>query len=88
MVAINFDVMTEEFYHRCEKHRDKQIDNSSQPAGAPMYYYCHGCGVFVDSRSKGWRGRAPARYCDSCKILSDHGMLDRLREDAECDDSE
>ena len=83
MVAINFDVMTEEFYLRCEKYRDKQIDSSSLPPDSPTYYYCHGCGAFVDSRPEGWRGRAPARYCDSCKILSDYGMLGQLREDAE-----
>jgi len=87
MIAIDFDVMTEEFYRRCEKYRGKQIDNSSLRVGAPMYYYCYGCGILLETRPESWHGRAPARHCDSCKILADHGMLDRLREDDECNDS-
>ncbi len=81
MYKLNFDVMKEEFFRRCKENQDKQIDNSSLRAGAPMYYYCYGCGVLVATKPEGWFGESPERYCEGCKILADHGMLDRLKKE-------
>jgi hypothetical protein len=80
---LSFEVMEVEFLRRCKENQGKQIDNSSLRAGAPMYYYCHGCGALVATRPEGWFGESPERYCDGCKILADHGMLDRLKKEAE-----
>ena len=84
MIAINFDVMKIEFLRRFQDYWRKQVDNSALPAGSPMYYYCQGCGILVATQSESWCGPAPTRYCDSCQILVDHGMLDRLRKEAKC----
>ena len=88
MIAFDFDVMKAEFAKRYAKYRGKQIDNSSLPAGSPMYYYCKGCEALLETRPEGWFGRGPEPYCTSCTILAAHGMLDELKKEARCDDSE
>jgi hypothetical protein len=82
---FNLEVATEEFFRRYQKYRGKQINNASLCAGSDMYYYCRACGILVATRPESWFGRSPARYCNACKILSDHGVLDRLTQEAkEC----
>jgi hypothetical protein len=75
---LNLDIMETEFFRRYQENQGKQIDNSSLPAGSNMYYYCHGCGILVATKPEGWFMNPPPRYCAACRILMDHGLLDRL----------
>jgi hypothetical protein len=63
-----------------EKRREsmvgKQINNDRLPAGSPMYYYCHGCGVLVSVKPEGWYLDPPPKNCDDCKALIDDGLID------------
>ena len=61
-----------------EESKEKKTDNSSLPAGAPMYYYCKGCTCLLDVLPEGHWG-SPRRYCDPCKVLADHGLLGPLK---------
>lgn len=64
---------------RLEKRREankdkKRINNSSLPAGSPMYYYCKICGeemVLPEDHDC----NAPSK-CDECQILVDFGWLE------------
>ena len=52
----------------------KQIDNSSLPAGAPMYFYCYTCGAQSDCLPEGYISR-PSHTCRDCQQLKDMGWL-------------
>ncbi len=52
----------------------QQVDNSSLRAGAPMYYYCHGCGDLADKLPETHKDR-PRRFCAACKPLHEHGLI-------------
>lgn len=80
---LNFEIIREEFLRRYKENQGKQIDNSRSRAGAPMYYYCHGCGVLLATLPESHFGSRPGSFCNSCKVLDDHGMLDRLKKEAE-----
>ena len=47
----------------------QQIDNSSLPAGANMYYYCRCCGAQTAVLPEGWYRERPPKYCEECKKL-------------------
>ena len=83
MIAFDLNVMKETFFRRYAKYQGNQIDNSSLPAGSPMYYYCKGCALLITTLPEGWYGESPAPLCASCKILNDHGLLDELTEEAQ-----
>lgn len=53
----------------------KQIDNSSLPAGAPMYFYCISCGHESDVKPELYTDR-PAKLCTECQALKTLGWLD------------
>ena len=72
-----------EFLRRYTTYRGTQVDNSSLPAGSPMYYYCKGCGISTDIRAESWLGSPPPRYCEACSELSKVGSLDRLQTEAQ-----
>jgi len=52
-----------------------RIDNSSLPAGAPMYYYCISCGQTADVLPES-HFSAPRKLCAACRDLKDLGWLE------------
>jgi len=80
--VINFEVAEQEFHRRFKENpREKQIDNAKLIAGSPMYFYCKGCGIPTETLPENYIF-SPARYCDGCRVLAEHGMLDRLMREA------
>lgn len=57
------------------KNPPRRIDNSSLPAGYPMYYYCISCGHISDTLPEGHFG-SPKRLCDFCVGLKEMGWLE------------
>lgn len=51
------------------------IDNASLPAGAPMYYYCRGCGALTAIKPETWVDNPPPKYCAECRPLVEAGWL-------------
>lgn len=48
-VVIDLNVALKQFEKRKkENSKVKKIDNSSLPAGSPMYFYCSFCGCLTD----------------------------------------
>jgi len=80
---FDFEVARQSFIRRYLEFAGKQIDNSSLPAGSPMYYYCHGCGIQVAVLPETWFLNAPPNYCESCKIFADHGLINELIKEAQ-----
>ena len=60
---------------RRENNKGKKINNSSLPAGSPMYYYCKSCDELVDTKPEGWFANPPPKLCAFCQQLYDGGML-------------
>lgn len=52
----------------------ERIDNSRLRAGAPMYYYCHGCGDLADQLPE-THTEQPRRFCEACKPLRKAGLI-------------
>lgn len=71
-----------EFFRRYSEYQGKQIDNSSLPVGAPMYYYCWACGILVAEFPEGWYSDSPPQHCESCFELVKCGSIDRLVKEA------
>jgi hypothetical protein len=65
-----------------EESQKEKVNNSSLYAGSPMYYYCRGCTCLTEVLPESHWG-APKKFCDACKVLSDHGLLQPLRAAAE-----
>lgn len=67
----------EEFIRRftASKLGDGRVDNSSLPAGSPMYYYCRACGAFITALPEAHFSPAP-KYCDDCEDLKKEALLD------------
>ena len=61
---------------RREANVGKQIDNGSLPAGSPMHYYCHSCGVHVATKPEDWWQNPPPRYCANCLELPEDERTD------------
>lgn len=79
---VDFEVAKASFIKRYCAHHGKEKDNSRLPAGSPMYYYCHGCSVHVATLPEGWFMSGPPKYCEACKVLAEHGLLQELQEKA------
>lgn len=79
---IDLDVAKASFIRRYQENHGKEIDNSKLYAGSPMYYYCNGCCVHVATLPEGWFMSGPPKYCDACKVLADHGLLQELIKEA------
>lgn len=71
---FNAEVAMEQFKKRKEENKGKQIDNSSLPAGAPMFYYCRFCGAHICTLPEG-HTQLISTVCHPCKILRDHGLV-------------
>jgi hypothetical protein len=56
-------------------NQPKKIDNSSLPAGAPMYFYCLSCGHESDVKPENYL-TAPKKLCGECQALRDLGWLE------------
>ena len=63
-----------QFKKRQKAHKGKQIDNSSLPAGSPMYFYCKFCGAPTDTLPESYTC-CPKQVCDPCEILHAHGLV-------------
>lgn len=52
----------------------KDINNSSLPAGSPMFYYCNGCGlqniVLPEAHLQ-----MPPKLCTECQAMLDMGWM-------------
>jgi len=66
------------FHKRCQGNKGKpRVDNVLLRAGAPMYYYCQGCGVEM-SLPEDHRCNVPT-HCHECKILVANGWMPTKR---------
>lgn len=73
---LDKDIAINSFVERYKQHcEEKKIDNSKLYAGSPMYFYCKGCTKHVATLPENYI-TPPPRYCDSCRVLVDHGLLD------------
>ena len=61
---------------RREANVGKQVNNASLPAGSPMYYYCHCCGVQTAVLPEDWYRERPPRYCAECLALPEPERTD------------
>jgi hypothetical protein len=59
-----------------------QIENSSLPAGYPLYFYCNFCGILLETLPEDYLFR-PRRQCSQCKGLSELRWLDDAKDAAE-----
>jgi NAD-dependent SIR2 family protein deacetylase len=56
-------------YERRKKSKlEIKIDNSSLPAGSPMYFYCHMCGQLAEVLPEDFTSK-PKKHCDECQKL-------------------
>lgn len=68
------ELAMEQFRKRKAENQGKQIDNSSLPAGSPMYYYCRFCGAHTETLPE-THWNAPKITCEPCKALHIHGLI-------------
>lgn len=52
----------------------KQINNSSLPAGSPMYFYCKEYGDESDCLPESYLS-TPKKLCEPCKALKEAGLI-------------
>lgn len=64
----------EQYEKRKKENEGKQINNSSLPAGSPMYYYCKFCGAHTQTLPEGHWSR-PITKCVPCEALHIHGLI-------------
>lgn len=53
----------------------EKIDNSSLPAGSPMYFYCISCGHLSDTKPENYLTPVK-KICDECAAMKELGWLD------------
>lgn len=68
------ELALEQYNKRKAQHEGKQINNSSLPAGSPMYYYCRFCGCPTETLPESHMS-APKTKCDPCEALHIHGLI-------------
>lgn len=56
-------------------NKPEQFNNSRLPAGAPMYWYCEGCGHLSDILPESYI-TTPKKLCKECKALKECGWLE------------
>ena len=75
MTEFNSTVALEAHSKRVEDNKDREhVDNSSLPAGAPMFFYCRKCRVHTETLPELFTCR-PKTICVPCKVLEDHGLI-------------
>jgi len=62
---------------RTEAKVNGQINNSSLPAGSPMYFYCRICSLLADIKPECYT-TAPKKYCEACQEMVDKGYSPTL----------
>jgi hypothetical protein len=60
---------------RRRQHPPERVDNSSLPAGYPMYFYCVSCGDLADTLPESYTTR-PKQLCGECQRLKELGWLE------------
>lgn len=74
---LDTEVAIQSFVERYSATEGKErTDNSSLPAGSPMFYYCRHCREHTETLPES-HVRAPKTVCDPCKVLQDHGLVPR-----------
>jgi hypothetical protein len=68
------DLAMEQYRKRKSDNQGKQLDNSSMPAGSPMYYYCKFCGIHTETLPESHMN-APKVICTPCEYLHAHGLI-------------
>lgn len=66
-------------FHRRKINPPVPIENSSLPAGSPMYFYCSACGHLADVKPEDWFLTGPRRFCSECEGLVDRGWLPEIK---------
>jgi hypothetical protein len=74
MSEVNFDrplrtrqdALRDLHARRVEAKAKGQIENSSLPAGAPMYFYCKLCGLVSDVLPENYWLSRPSHRCAAC----------------------
>ncbi|MBI2446440.1 MAG: hypothetical protein HYV51_01295 [Parcubacteria group bacterium] len=61
---------------RQENAKKERINNSSLPAGSPIYFYCKSCGGLADTLPESYFISTPKKLCDECQALKDLGWLE------------
>jgi cation diffusion facilitator CzcD-associated flavoprotein CzcO len=56
-------------------HRPTRIDNEALHPGAPLYFYCLGCGHLADIKPDGYTDK-DKKLCTECQALHDLGWLE------------
>jgi hypothetical protein len=73
-IAFDHELALTNFHRRKEENKGKQIDNSSQPAGSPIRYYCRYCGAHTQTLPECHNDRIKT-VCDACEPLVLHGCI-------------
>lgn len=75
-MSFQFDskLAMEQYQLRKKANVGKQINNSSLPAGSPMYYYCKFCGDHTETLPECHISR-PKTVCEPCEALRIHGLI-------------
>lgn len=71
---LDLKVAMEQYRLRKKANQGKMINNSSLPAGSPMYFYCRFCEVPTATLSENYTV-TPSTICDPCGVLHLHGLL-------------
>lgn len=76
-LSFTFDakLAMQKYEERKAHYAGKQIDNSSLPAGSPMYFFCKFCGAPTDTLPEGYFLSRPKMVCDPCEMLHVHGLI-------------
>jgi len=61
-------------YHKKIEH----VDNSSLPAGSPMYFYCRACGIHVATLPEDYL-TPPPKLCEDCADLKKQALLEEAQ---------
>lgn len=73
-IQIDLDVAMQQFKKRKEENKGKKIDNSSLPAGSPIYIYCRFCDKLIYTLPESYTC-TPNNICNPCQILHNHGLI-------------
>jgi len=63
-----------EAYWKRRASAPERIDNSALPAGSPMIYFCHHCGIHTETLPETHLER-PKTCCDGCRYLVNHMLM-------------
>lgn len=73
-IAFNAEVALAQFEKRVKENAGKQVNNSSLPAGSPMFYYCRFCGAHICTLPE-LHTQFVRDICTPCDALLTHGLI-------------